>query len=444
MLSASNAFIDALRWGSLVAAAQITLLDQVGNPTSVVLPVSAASFTVDRNSEQRRQGELTVEVVPIVPPQTVAWNAGQANLLPLTPQDPLAPFGQQVQVAVSIASADLNQVIKNSDGSVAASTWANQGWVSLGTYVIASSEVDDTTTDLTCSLSLYDRSWLFSQWALKSNYTVPAADGSLMGEVKALLAYVWNNNGPGFLSGAAVPPWISSSANFQGGSSWTCASGAYQQGQDPWQACLEMAASAGYELFFDVPGNLTAKPIPGSPAGGKLSSLPVVWNFTENELSATGLLTHPIGGTPYTTPVGVRVKMTRDGVSNDYFVSATGPNNSSGGPVQAQAADQNPQSPTHVSGGIGDVPTFVYDSLITSESQALTEAQYDLGVSIGAAWTVAVTHILHPLFDIDDVCSVTNARQGLSAKRFITDTVQVDIRYDAHTVVSGRIIMPGS
>ena len=433
MYAATNGFIDTLRWGSFLIAARITTLYQ-GQLTSVVLPVSTGSFTIDRNSAQRRTGELTVEILPTVPPETVVFAGKTATLLPLNPSSPLAPFGTEVFVELTVI---------DKAGLLGSSTTGGNGWVPMGTFAIASSTVDDTGIDLALTLDLYDRSWIFSRWSLLKNYSVPAADGTLQGEVVALLTYIWNNNGPGRGS-VPVPTWLSSPNMVP--STWSCPSGVYQQGQDPWQACLDMAAAAGYELFFDVNGILTAKPAPGSPAGGTLSALPVVWGFDDNEVSDQGTFAHPVGGTPFTTTVACSLQMTRDHIYNDWFVSATGPNNATGGasPTQQEAADTNPNSPTYVNGEIGDIPNFVFDSLITSAGQALTEAQYNLAISLATAWTLSVTSALNPLFDIDDVCSVTNPRMGLSAQPFIVDTIQTGIRYDAHTVLTGRVITPGS
>jgi hypothetical protein len=434
LYSLSNGLIDALRWGSNLWAAQLTLLHS-SNPTTILLPVSAGTFTADRNSEQRRSGELTVELLPTVPPQQVTLNGTAYNEMPLTPQDPLAPFGNEVQVAVSVIAPDLGQT-----------TQGQNGWVPVGTFPIATTAVADTGTDLVVTMELYDRSWPFSQWALKTNYTVPAADASLRGEVIALLEYVWNTNGPG-AGGASVPSWISL-PSYSGTSSWACPAGVYQQGQDPWQACLDMAASAGYELFFDVNGLLTMKPTPGSnnaQGGGTLSSLPINWYFNPNEVSAVGGEQHPISGSPYSTPAGVTLSMTRDGIYNDVYVSATGPNNAtSTSPSQSEAWDANPLSPTYVLGGMGDVPNFVYDSLISNGTQALAEAQYDLAVSLASAWTLTVLTPPAPQFDIDDVCAVTNPRLALSAQKFIVDTLSVDLRFDLQSSLSGRVIVPGS
>lgn len=423
MLTASNAFIDALRWGSYLVLTQIELYYK-GQATGIILPVSTADFTVDRNSEQRRSGQLTVEVLPTVPPQTVSLDGvTQVNLLPLTPSDALAPFAQQIGVSLQVIG----------EGGTIDPT----AWIPMGVFAIAESTVDDTITDMVVTLKLFDRSWVISNWKLVAPYTVPAAGGQLGAEIQALINHVWSTQGPGT---PPTPPWTYSIGNPSG---YTVPPGTYNQGEDPWQACLDLAASAGYELFFDVNGNVVGQPTPGSPARGSLNSLPVVWGFDQNTVSVQGLQSHSPGGTPFTTPVGMSLQILRDGIFNDFWVAAVGSNNF-GGMTQQRASDTNSNSPTYVSGPMGDNPSFVFDSLITTAAQALAEAQYNLGVSLSKVWQISVDSAPNPLFDIDDVFTVTNPRLALNAQKVIVDSIHTSVRYDAVTTLSGRVIVPGA
>src|SRR5258708_13101072 len=77
----------------------------------------------------------------------------------------------------------------------------------MGIYAIAESTIDDTVNDLIVTLKLFDRSWILSNWKLVSSYTVPAADGTLQGEVSALINHVWATQGP---AGPPPPPWTHS------------------------------------------------------------------------------------------------------------------------------------------------------------------------------------------------------------------------------------------
>lgn len=422
MLTATNAFINALRWGSFLVAAQLQLYYK-GQATGIILPVSTADFTFDRNSEQRRQGQLTVEILPTIPPQTVSLDGvTQIPLLPVSPSSALAPFAQQIGVQLQVIG----------EGG----TLDPNGWIPMGLYAIAESTIDDTVNDLVVTLKLFDRSWILANWKLVAPYTVPASDGTLQGEVTALINHVWSTQGP---AGSTTPPWTYSFTP----SSYAVPSGTYNQGQDPWQACLDMASSAGYELFFDVNGNVVGKPAPGSAAAGTLNSLPISWGFDVNTLSAQGVSSHSLTGTPFTTPVAMSMQILRDGIFNDWWVSAIGQNNFSG-LVQQEAADTNAMSPTYYRGTMGDNPSFVYDPLITSAAQALSEAQFNLALSLSKVWQLSIDTPPNPLFDIDDVFTVTNPRLGLTAQKTIIDTIHTTVRYDALTTLTGRVIVPGA
>lgn len=346
-------------------------------------------------------------------------------LLPITPKSALAPFAQQIGVALQILGP--GATINPSD------------WIPMGLYAIAESTIDDTVNNMIVTLKLFDRSWILSQWKLVSSYTVPASDGTLQGEVTALINHVWSTQGP---ITPPTPPWSYSIVP----STYAVPAGTYNQGQDPWQACLDMAASAGYELYFDVNGNVVGAPAPGSPASSSyptLNSIPVSWGFDQNTITAQGTSEHPPGGTPFTTPIAMMMQILRDGIFNDYWVSAVGSNNAAT-LIQARAADTNSASPTWYQGTMGDNPNFIYDSLITTLAQAQAEANYDLAVALSKVWQISVDSAPNPLFDIDDVFSVTNPRLGLNAQKVIIDTINTSVRYDALTTLTGRVIVPGA
>ncbi len=365
--------------------------------------MSSAKFTVDRNSEFRRQGTITVEILPTIPPQTVTIGQFTQILLPLTPQAALAPFGNEVFVEMS--------VVRNGMAGT-------NGWVPLGLYQIGTCVTQDTGINMVLTLDLFDRAWAVAQRGLLTAYTLPAAGGDLQSELQALLANAWGS----------VPPWTYS---IQPNPGFSVAPGTYNQGQDPWQAALDIFAAAGYELFFDVMGNVVGRPVPDP------TQQPVVWNFVEGAISATGQSGHPLGGTPFTTPVDCTMTLTRDGIPNDFFVSATAADGSV--PQQSEAADMNPQSPTYIHGPMGDVPSFIYDGNITTLNEAQAEADYNLAVSIAKSWQVSVRTPPNPLFDIDDVCTISRARLGLNMQKFVVDSITTTVRYDDDTAVAGRI-----
>lgn len=407
MQLASAGFKDALRFGSYLVEARLTIYSQ-GSPTDYQLPVSAATVTVDRNAAQRRTATVTVELLPTVPPQP---------LLPVSPSSPAAPFGNEVFIETRVLANPVTAY----------------EWIPLGLFAIATTTVEDSTIDLTVSMSLYDRSWVISQRGLLAPYNLPAAGGNLAAELQALLTHVWGTSPPLTFNitptSAVVPP------------------ASINEGSDPWQAAQSMASAAGYELYFDVNGTVVGRPIP-DPTGQ-----PTVWAFTE--FGGTGVSTpgpqgsgESLGSSNYTLPAATTVTFTRDRVFNDFIVSGTGSQNSPGAasgstaPVRGEAKDTNPSSPTYVSGPFGDQPSFVSSSLVTTSGDAQSMAANLLAASLAEAWTITVATPPNPLFDVDDVVSVTRARLGLNGTRMVIDSIQQTIRYDDQMQVTGRAV-PG-
>jgi hypothetical protein len=410
----THAFIDAQRYGALLVEARFTVYAN-GFPVDqpFIAAVSTGTFTVDRNSEFRRTGQITIELLPTVPPQP---------LLPINPESLLAPFGNELFIEMGIAPSGDASLIQ---------------WVPCGMYVIASTDVDDTTSNLTVTLHLYDRAWTIAQRALKNPYNFPATvSGNFVAEIQALLSMVWGETaGVVPLNYNIVP------------TSAVVPTASYNQGSDPWQAALDMAAAVGYELYFGYHGMLNGRPIPDP------YSQPVVWNFTDDETVITGIGgsggSTSLLGSPYSTPVEAAVHMTRDGIFNDIIIQGTGDANAqtytsnglqlSPSPILAEAADTNPLSPTFIGGGMGDVPNFVSSSLVTPGGAQPT-ADNDLLVALSASWQATIAAAPNPIFDVDDVITVTRPRVGLNQAYLILDTITHTFSYDDLMQLTGRVL----
>jgi hypothetical protein len=357
-----------------------------GLPLNYSLPISTGSVTVDRSSANRRRAHITSEIIPSVPPPVI---------LPTLSTSPLAPFGNEVV---------LQEGITNQAGVTS--------YVTLGTFAIATSTVVDQGTEFVVTLDCYDRSWVISQRKFKTPYNIPAAGGNFATELQTLLNTVWASTLP------ALTYNITSTT-------LTVPSASYNEGQDPWQAALDMATAIGYELFFDVNGVVTAFPIP-IPS----SSAPS-WTYSNGSANSPKVITDTF---------------TRDGIYNDFIISGTGTQNATGSssgsttPVRAEQSDTNPYSPTYVNGQFGDVPSFGYSNLITTASQASSAATYALNASLSAAQQISLDVLPNPLFDIDDVVEIFWPRLSMNDAEMVIDTIQHTIRHDDATKLTGRVI----
>lgn len=385
----------AIQSGNYKLLPQLQVFQQ-GTLLNFTLPISSGTVTVDRNSATRRTADITIEVIPTVPPNPI---------LPVTTAAPLAPFGNEVLLSVATQSA----------------TGVVSSYIPMGLFTIVTSTITDSTTDFAVTLHCYDRAWTIAQRKLKTPYTIPnaGATSDFPSQLRFLLNTVWGSNLPALNYNIFVPPLGAPTAPMA----------SYNEGEDPWSAALDMATALGYELFFDVNGTVTAFPIPGPP---NTASWPAtVWTYTENTANA---------------PKQIVDTFTRDGIYNDFIISGTGTTNapstnaSTATPVRAEAQDTNPNSPTYISGPFGDVPQFGYSNLVTTAPQATSASQNALAASLSSAHQVSASVPANPLFDIDDVAAFNRARLSMAGTRVVADTLKLTIRHDDSTTFTGRVV----
>ena len=310
-------------------------------------------------------------------------------------------------------------------------------WYPNGLFVVSTSEVNDLGPNCSITLQMYDRAWTIAQRVLKNPWGFPhTATHNFVDEIMLLLNTVWNeqhdveplqfNIVP---TGAKVPV------------------ASYNQGSDPWQAALDMAAAVGYELFFDSFGNVVGRPIP-TPA-----NTAATYNFTDDATHVQGNYgtgSTALLGSVWSTPIEVSVKMTRDGLYNDVVVQGVGSGNGSTyngnglqtttQPILAEAADQNVLSPTGVYGPMGDVPNFLQSSLVTSGQTAQSMANNELQQALSKAWTVTLGVAPNPIFDVSDIVTVTRPRVGLNNAYCVLDTITHTFNYADIMYLTGRVL----
>ena len=477
MTIASDGFIDTLRFGALLMVADLTVYEYTVSGSiqqTYSLPCSECSITNDRNSAIRRSGSITVQLTPSVPPPPLMPTAPPA---PGQPQ-PLTPFGDEVAISLGLAVnpnagpvavvtgsiaagatqlmvADLtgeglqftlgdtiqcggaapavvggiNEVGVNtylvsiltplSTGVTANAAVSAVEFVPLGLFTITTTTIDATAPNLTITLEVSDRAYAISARQLTAPYNFPATEsGTYEEEVMALLNAAWGTypNVPGL------------QYNFSDCNNPIVPKSTYNQGSDPWQMALDLAAVAGNELYVDVNGIVTSHTYPD------VATAPVKWWFTDDSSNVYANPGNTItAGSPYQVPVGVQVTFTRDGIYNDVYITGAGTQQAPGvstssstatgtgaststsaaSPVLGHAADNNPASATYVDGPLGDLPEFVSSNLVPTASQAAAMASLDLATSISSAWQIEVTTQPNPIFDVDDIVVVNYPSIGL-------------------------------
>jgi hypothetical protein len=412
--SPSSGFIDTLRFGSYLVEARLTLFHN-GEQSNFIVPISTATVTVDRNAARRRQGTFTAELTPL---GAQAPNPMQV-LVPSSPSSPLTPFGDELLLEYSVYVPG-----------------QTPQWVNMGLYAITGVTVDDTTSDMVVTVDIADRSFVIAQRAFIMPYVFPKVGGNFVQEITHLINFVWGTNQGTGLPIPHMPPLVYNitPTNAQ------VPLATYDQGSDPWQAALDMANACGYELFFGLNGEVRGYPIPDPLTQA------VTWNFSDELEALQSAPSRPLFGSPFSTPIAVQVSYTRDGIYNDIYVTGTGTSNapySNTGnyePIIAEAIDQNPGSATNIYSPLGDLPEFVASNLATSSGQARSIARNDLVNSVSSAWQVMITASPNPLFDVDDVVTVTRPRVGLNNALVIVDQIQHVVSYADSLTLTGRVV----
>ena len=270
--------------------------------------------------------------------------------------------------------------------------------IPTGTFQLTQAQVVDNGQDLQLTVQGMDRAYAIGSRKLLAPYSI-AAGTNLADAIVALVQTRWPN------LVANITPTAATAAHTD-----------LQEGADPWAQVMTMAAAGGYETFFDPTGVLVGRPIPDP------TTQPIVWSFADGD-GLMKAITHTLNGT---------------GISNDFIVHTT--STTVNPPVRGQASDTSPNSPTNISGPFGDRPTFIADDLVQTAGAAQAGAANALQASLGAADTLTLDTVPMPVFEVDDVVTVTRSRIGLNAMPYVVDRVTHSLRHDGITQFTLRTV----
>lgn len=263
--------------------------------------------------------------------------------------------------------------------------------VPLGVFVL---DADlEEAADGTITVSAADRSRRISRARWTDPYTVPA--GSNVGEaIAALLQDRWPDCPLGATI-AAVDKITGARITYLDGSDESADS-------DPWKDARALAASGGYDLYFDGDGLAQVRDTPDP------ESDPVCWTYFDGdagvilERTRTAMLTRLYNG----------VVVTAEG--SDVAV-----------PVRGEAWDEDPNSPTYVHGPMGRVPMFYSSPLLTTQAEVDSAAETMLARvkrPVEQASFTLLPNPAHEAFDVVEFVSV----DGVS-RRYMLDVVGIPL-----------------
>lgn len=285
---------------------------------------------------------------------------GSWGIVPTSPSDLLAPYGNEIQI---------KRGIEYPDGSIEL--------VSLGIFRLQDVDVNDTGVGMEIRISAPDRSDRIIDARFEDPWQVDAGTNYGTAILDTLLD-AWPEMEYQFATTTLVSPQLIA-----------------EEGEDRWAFCQSMASSIGMELYFDGDGVCILRPAPsvGSP----------VYSLVEGENEVL---------------IGAARNWTRQGSFNR--VISTGENlGDDTPPARGVATDDNPDSPTYYYGPFGKVPRFYSSSFIATDEQATEASNTILLKELGTTQKVSFGSLVDPALEPGDVARITRLRAGIDEDHVI-------------------------
>lgn len=246
----------------------------------------------------------------------------------------------------------------------------------LGVFRIAKVNVKDSvggSPDI--QIEAYDRSRTVSRDKFTSPYTV-ASGYNVVQAIKDILERTF----PDLQYDAVSSPLV------------TTAPILYDVSDDPWDKASDLATSLGCELFFDARGRVVLAP----PTD--IDALPEP-DFTYIEGSGCTML--DLDSVLTDEPGYNGVVLTGESVGDELP------------PVRSVVWDAEPTSPTYHLGPYGEVPMFITDSIVKTQSDADAAAAALLAGQLGFSSQLSITATVNPALDAGDVIQALRERSGV-------------------------------
>ncbi len=301
---------------------------------------------------------------PIFPDAPIAPAISRTNFIPTGPESALSPVsGTEVRVLLGVVHPEGDTELTE-----------------VGVFGLESTDSNESGGGVRLDLRGLDRSVKIQRDRFREPYVIPAGTNY----VEAIKALV-RRSLPGTVF--REEPTDHTTPLLQ-----------WEFGDDPLQAIAEMAESIGYEAFFAGDGSFVLR------AAAIVVDDPV-WEFVEG---------------PGTVVDSLGRGLTREGVYNG--VVQRGENRTSDlPPVQAEAWDTDPTSPTYYdpanpgSSRFGAVPIFHVSEYLTTTQQAHDAAVARLRTLRGLSEQVSITARQVPGLEGGDVVRATRGRLNLDA-----------------------------
>jgi hypothetical protein len=329
---------------------------------TIKLHITTGQITVDRSAQFRRSASFTC----------------------------FDPTGQLVPADAKAALSPTGTIIKPYRGILYPDGTSEV--YPMGVFGLSNVDIIEASptngTRVTINISAYDRSRTISRQKFLQTYTIPA--GTLITTAFQQLVYrTFPNAVFDIITSQKTTPYVLT----------------YAVGDDPWQACQDLAISVGCQAFFDPDGTAVLCP----PADVNALGSPD-WDYIEGQGC---------------TMTDVEAIYSDDPGYNGVIVIGASPATGAA-PVMGVAWDTDPDSATYYLGPYGQVPQIVNDSNITDVTSANNSASSLLNGQLGFITQTDITCWVNPAIDVDDVVQVE--RQNVKATGlYVVDSLTVPL-----------------
>jgi hypothetical protein len=269
----------------------------------------------------------------------------------------------------------------------------------LGVFRLSKPVITDTGSQLTIAITGNDRSSEIARHPWTGPYT-GAAGLTVPAAITAILNATWT--GPPltynlYPSTVVVPAGTVLGIQFTS-TGVSAQSGSTSGGNNRWQDCVNLALSAGCELFFDRQGAVVMRPVP------QPNTVPLSFSFVEGVTCTMTSLTRTLDEANFHNGVIV--------IGTGVTVTNPDGSTSPGTPVTASAYSTDPI--LGPSGVEGSCPIFITDETVSTVPQAQAVANAQLPLVLAALDETAFTATCNPGFDAGDANGITRARMKVN------------------------------
>jgi hypothetical protein len=359
MYPVSSAFLTRIR-GSHIAPVTVEVWDTNSNSLITNIYPISGQVSVDNRRDIRRQCELTVVDI-------------DGTLVPANGFATLSPFNRELRV---------HRGVRYDDGT--------EELVPLGVFIITKVKIDDGQDGVKITLEGSDRSlriakrkWYTNDfWIDEGTAKEDAIKQILLDRVpETQVDFIATNQ-----TTTVLYPTL-------------------DQASDPWKQALDIAKSAGVDLYFDVNGVARLRNIPDPDTGV------VDIGYLDNEEAVVTTLSRELG---------------TDDSFNGVIFTGEGTNLTIG--VLGVAWDDNPNSPTYRN-TYGEVPMFKSSATVLTVEEAETAAVAELRKVIGAAEKIEWSQLVNPAQDVYDLVKLVRAPSKVDAT-LVLDSVTIPLGAD--------------